>query len=172
MDYAGYKDQVYADFKEGYSNNEIPECVDKIWDELELNEDDLKNKEVGVLVKEYVYGDEYFSPLERYFDDFFDDIRWSRGYITGNSDGSYFCNRTRAKNAVRDMMFDRDFIFHLEKDWGYEISELADDPERLDVLAREFTIVNIRDQCLDYFKREVEDRITEQIKRWKKVHKC
>lgn len=172
MNYSDYKDQVYVDFKDTYDDNEIPECVDKIWDELELNEDDLKEKEVGTLIKEYVYGDENFSPIENEFEDVFDDVYQSRGYITGNGSGSYYCSSQRAKDAVKDMMFDSNFIYHLEKAWGYDISELVDEPERLDVLAREYALDAIRDKCFDYFKKEVDDRVTTQIKEWKKKHRC
>lgn len=110
MNYQEYRDQVYND------------TIDYIKDAEYLTN--------------FADPDPDYQWNEREFYDMMDEICM---VVTGNDNGSYYCNSYRAKEALKDAVFDEDILSLLsahcmiESFWNY----LKDgDPESADVIVR------------------------------------
>ena len=110
MNYQEYKDQVYND------------TIDYIKDAEYLTN--------------FADPDPDYRWGEREFEDMMDEI-WL--VVTGNNNGSYYCNSYKAKESLKDAVFDEDILSVLsahcmiESFWRY----LQDgDPESADVIVR------------------------------------
>ena len=67
--------------------------------------------------------------------------------VTGNMNGSYYCNSHRAAEACGGVMWDGDF-----REWLHDMAtDVPEDPESFDVLYRIFTLETlVRDEVADY----------------------
>lgn len=78
------------------------------------------------------------------FDDALDEMLMSDG-VTGNASGSYYFNAAKARDAIKDVIFDEDVIRELE-DLGVDVSDYLKrgDAEGLDVCVRYITLNHVR----------------------------
>lgn len=79
-----------------------------------------------------------------YFDDFDDLFDEMQMQVTGNDNGSYYCNTIKAKEALEGVLFDES-ITELVRELGYENLPLDRGPEACDVIVR-FVLLNY---CVD-----------------------
>lgn len=86
------------------------------------------------------------------FDKIWDDMR---DPITGNDNGSYFCSSFKAKESVKDIIFDHDINSKLS-DLGYDCMPIDDGPEVCDVLIRFCLIDELYDEIKEYFNSKKE----------------
>lgn len=110
MNYREYKDQVYND------------TIDYIKDAEYLTN--------------FADPDPNYQWNEREFYDMMDEIEMA---VTGNDNGSYYCNSYRAKEALKDAVFDEDILSVLSAHCMTEsfCRYLQDcDPESADVIVR------------------------------------
>ena len=98
------------------------------------------------------------------FDDAYDEMLMSDG-VTGNASGSYYFNAAKARDAVKDVIFDSDVIEEL-KDLGVDVSDYIKrgDVEGLDVCVRYIALGYVRqdiecefDEYLEVAKEEAEE---------------
>lgn len=86
------------------------------------------------------------------FGDLFDHLELS---VTGNDNGSYYCNSYAAKEALKDIIFDNEFhelldYSDLRNGFYHYINE--NDPESADVIARIIILWDMYDDIKDYWE--------------------
>lgn len=89
---------------------------------------------------------EYINENHKYcnnWDSMFDCL-W--GAVTGNDNGSYYCNAVKAKEAVADMFFDDDYMAE------FEALNPADGAETCDVIVRCNALIAKEYELRDHFE--------------------
>ena len=90
------------------------------------------------------------------FDDFYCDMELS---VTGNDNGSYYCNSYCAREAVSEVLFDPDFLDAVQS-YGTDIFtscfpgdlfELLLDPEGVDVMVRIVVLSILYGELEEYY---------------------
>lgn len=90
------------------------------------------------------------------FDEIYDDMFVSDS-ITGNGSGSYTFNATQARENIKDVIFDDEFLWYL-RDFGENIVDLFQQgAEGIDVSARCFALSAVSSQIEDYFNDWMEE---------------
>lgn len=93
---------------------------------------------------------EWIDENIEYCDDFssaFDDMELT---ITGNDNGSYYCNSRRAEEALEGIIFDEE-INNAMRDYGYESLPLYKGAEACDVIVRIVILNELYAEVEDYF---------------------
>lgn len=113
--------------------------------------------------KHQVYEDaiEYIDEidLDNYFNDFYDLFNEIELVVTGNDNGSYYCNRYDAEESVKDLVFDD--YFNTILDW-YDLKDAfyskisQNNPEGADVIARIAILWTLRDDIWRYWKEKID----------------
>lgn len=87
--------------------------------------------------KEEIYSDACDWISDRYMDyDDFQELYEDMAYdITGNSNGSYYCNMVLAEEAVLGVIFDEDINDECSR-WGFHGLPIKKGPEFCDVVVR------------------------------------
>ena len=85
------------------------------------------------------------------WDDCWDDLWLS---VTGNDNGSYYCDSYKAAQACAGLEFDQDFLEALEWRFGCEdmFRCLKDGPEAFDVLVRIVALEEVGGEVEEYFQ--------------------
>lgn len=90
------------------------------------------------------------------FDKIYDDMFFSDS-ITGNDSGSYTFNTAVARENIKDVIFDDEFLWYL-RDFGENIADLFQQgPEGIDVSARCFALSAVASDIEDYFNDWMEE---------------
>lgn len=96
------------------------------------------------------YIDEYFEnsfdPNDE-FSDIYSDLELS---ITGNDNGSYYCNSYKAGQAISEAMWDDDVVDAV-KELGYDSIPTDKGPEGVDVIIRIALLGEVYSDLEDYF---------------------
>ena len=77
--------------------------------------------------------------------------------ITGNDNGSYYCSRYKAEQAVSGVLWDEEIV-DLVRDLGYEGLPTDKGPEALDVIVRYALLPYIYSDLEDYWESKREDQ--------------
>lgn len=92
------------------------------------------------------------------YDDFYYLFEEIELVVTGNDNGSYYCNRYKAEESVKDLIFDD--YFNTVLDW-YDIKDAfysnisQNNPEGADVVARIAILWLLRDDILHYWEEKI-----------------
>lgn len=81
------------------------------------------------------------------FDSAYDDMELD---ITGNANGSYYCNAAKAAEAVSDVIWDGDIVLEVQA-YGYNGMPTELGPETCDVLVRIALLPWLYNELEDYF---------------------
>ena len=112
-------------------------------------------KQVLADAQEYIdnYGENYGADD---FDEIYDDMYVSDS-VTGNGSGSYTFSTAIARENVKDVIFDDEFLWYL-RDFGGEIADLFQQgAEAIDVSARVFALSAVSCEVEDYFNDWMEE---------------
>lgn len=112
---------------------------------------DFNDYKKQVLADAYDYIDNYggsygADDFEKIYDDMF-----VSDSITGNGSGSYTFSTVQARENIKDVIFDDEFLWYL-RDFGENIADLFEQgAEGIDVSARCFALSAVSSEIEDYF---------------------
>lgn len=87
------------------------------------------------------------------FDDLYDEMEL---VITGNDNGSYYCNTAKAEEALAGVIWDQDVIDAVR--WlGYESIPLSEGAESADVIVRIALMNEVTNRLKNYYEELKED---------------
>lgn len=97
------------------------------------------------------YIDEYFRDSFDPDEDFSDIYSDMELRITGNDNGSYYCNSAKAQEAIAEAMWDEDIV-NAVRELGYDGIPTDKGPEAVDVIIRIVLLGEIYSDLEEYFE--------------------
>lgn len=115
----------------------------------------------GYLSELYADGREWIEENVEYYDSFDDAYFDMELTITGNDNGSYYCNSYKAREALEGVLWDDDVVDAI-RDMGFDGMPTDRGPETCDVLVRIALLGELYSKLEDYFDELKEEQEEEE----------